>query len=323
MSKERKILLILLVAALGLLVVDKFVLSGSSTSEPPKSSVGPARLGMPGSRPSSRSESKVPGDQAANLTALEGGYRPLPLHALKRGRSAASEAERNVFVYYEPPPPPPPVEPPKPPPPITIYSVNPSSVFARTKDFTLRVFGQQFPENAQIVVKGTNWLKTTRVSATELEATVDQRLIATAGQLPIEVKTATGELYSNPLFITVNEPPTPPYTYIGRIDHLVYLQRGPTERLLARLGQTVEERWRVAQVGNDAVVLQDVLLDIPYTIALEERGTQAASSSTVSTWPTPVGRTFPPRRPPVAAPGVNQSQPVEGNPVPVEEEEPR
>jgi hypothetical protein len=317
MSKERKILVALLVVAIGFLAIDKFVLSDDiGASPPPNSAVTPARATNARNQPNRPSPR-----QPLTTPDLEQGYRPLPLQALKGGRASSRDSERNVFVYYVPPPPPPPVVPPPPPPPITIYSLDPSSVFAKTKDFTLRVSGQGFPEDAQIFVRGTTPLKTSRASARELNATVEKRLIAAPGQLQVEVKNATGELYSNPLFITINDPPTPPYTYIGRIDNLVYLQKGPSDRLLARLGQTVEDRWRVAQVGSENVVLEDVLLGIPYTIAMEERGASVASGQPVGGFPTPVQRTFTPtRRPPIR--GVEQPQPGDPNPTPAEEEEP-
>lgn len=328
MSKERKILLALLVVAISVLAIDKFVLSDDNPTDPPPNNAatpararGPgwgARDGGPGAGQTSP-RSPTPSPQSP-----EEGYRPLPLQALKRGRASGQEAERNVFVYYVPPPPPPPVEPPKPPPPITVYSVDPSAVFAKTKDFTLRVLGQSFPDDVQIVVNQRP-LKTTRASATELSATVEKRLIANPGQLQVEVKNPTGELYSNPFFITVNDPPPPPYTYIGRIDNVVYLQKGPSDRLLAHLGQTVDDRWRVAQVAGENVVLEDVLLGIPYTIVMEERGGGAPPGGQgVGGFPTPVQRTFTPRRPPRGdAQGVaGADRPVEANPTPVEEEEP-
>src|SRR5439155_4897852 len=63
---------------------------------------------------------------------------------------AATEANRNVFAFYEPPPPTPKpvyIAPPSPTPtpPMTASSLSPSSVFARTpSDFSRKVSGDRF-----------------------------------------------------------------------------------------------------------------------------------------------------------------------------------
>jgi hypothetical protein len=163
---------------------------------------------------------------------------------------------------------------------LTVHSVNPLSVFARTKDFALHVFGMDLPEDARIYVSGRP-VKTTRVSATEVTATVGKQFIAAPGQLQVEVKNSTGELYSNPLMITVQQPPEPTYKYIGRIDNYVYLRKQSDEPpVVALLGKTLlDNRWRVERAAGDNLMLQDVVLEIPYTIELEANTVASTSGN--------------------------------------------
>src|SRR3989475_4334924 len=65
-------------------------------------------------------------------------------------KPAVSEANRNIFSYYEPPPPPVkvpyvPTPTPMPPPPVTASSLMPNNVYARTPaDFSLQIMGDKF-----------------------------------------------------------------------------------------------------------------------------------------------------------------------------------
>lgn len=321
MSREKlsKILFPILLIVFAGVMVKQFVLSDDSSA---KSATAGGTIAAPRAKnPNSATNRPSPRQQQKSApTELEQGYRPLPLQVLKARPEVGKEPARNVFVYYVPPPPPPKVEPPPPPPPLIIHSVDPLSVFARTKGFTLRVLGVDLPEDAQIFVNGQP-LKTTRVSGSELSTTVDRRMIAMPGQLQVMVKNSTGALYSNQLLINVQEPPAPTYKYIGRIDNLVYLQKEGDERLSARLGEMVEHRWRVTGVTNDNVVLEDVTLGIPYAIAMEDRNPSVASAGAqpMGDYPIPVQR-FPQRRVQKVTPqGVIQPQP---EPNPSEEEEP-
>jgi hypothetical protein len=326
MSNEKKRLtlwLTLLAIAAGVLVVDKFVLSDDNAGAPPASNktLTPARA----VRPSGSTNQGAPRQQQPARGSREQGYRPLAigvLHVLGSRRGGRDDSERNVFVYYVPPPLPPKTGPPPPPPPLTIHSVNPISVFAKTKDFTLKVFGVDFPLDAQVFVN--SWpLPSTRVSATELNARVEKRLLAAPGQLRVEVKNQGGTLFSNPLTVTIQEPPEPTYRYTGRIDNIVYLRKETDERLIARLGQTVENRWRVAAVTSDNLVLEDVVLDIPYTIPIEDRtpGAGVAGIQPGVEYPGQMPRTgvSPRRNQKINPQGTFQPQ-LEPEPTPTEEE---
>jgi len=319
MSKEnqKKILLAVLLLVFVGVLFNQFVRSDESS---PNLVADRAMMPTRAKNGNGVAHRPLPRQERKSATAEpEQGYRPLPLQALRTKLNVGKDAERNVFVYYVPPPPPPPVEPPKPPPPIAIHSVNPSAVFAKTKDFTLQVFGMDFPEDVQIFVNGRA-LKTTRAGRSELTATVEKQLIAVPGQLRVEVKNSTGALYSNPLNVAINEAPAPPYTYIGRIDNLVYLQKGQDAPLVARLGQTVENRWRVAGITGPNVVLEDVALGIPYTIAMEEYTSSVAGVQPMGDFSPQNQRFVNQRRIQKVNPqGVAQPQP---EPNPSDEEEP-
>ncbi|MCS6804527.1 MAG: hypothetical protein RMM98_13955 [Acidobacteriota bacterium] len=335
MTKERKVLLGLLAVAAGVLLVDRFILSdqatGSTATNTARASAPPG--GNQANRKPSSREIRNPksevrngsdlgfraSDFPAGASEVEQGYRPLPLHVLARRDGVTEQASRNVFVYYVPPPPPVKPPPPPPPPPLAIYSLEPHSVYARTKDFTLTVKGARFPEDAQIVVNGRP-LKTERVSEVELRATVDKRMIATAAPLQVMVRNSTGELYSNQLTLAVQEPEPPRYRYLGRVDDLVFLLKSDNERLVARLnGQLVENRWLVTQVSAERVVLKDVTLDILHTLPIEDA--DASPGGQVGGVLSPNQGNINRGRNPRSNVRVTDMQPAE--PVSAEDEEPR
>jgi predicted heme/steroid binding protein len=73
----------------------------------------------------------------------------------------------------------------------TISSTDPTSVTAGGSSFTLKVIGTNFDSSAKINWNGTA-LTTTLVSATEVDASIDSSLIATASSATITVTTTTG-----------------------------------------------------------------------------------------------------------------------------------
>lgn len=316
MTRERKILLGLLAVAAGVLLVDRFILSDQAAGS---TAMNAARASLPPRGGNQANRQPPQQDQQRAQSEVEQGYRPLPLHVLSRREGVAEQASRNVFVYYVPPPPPVKPPPPPPPPPLAIYSLEPRSVYARTKDFTITVKGARFPEDAQIIVNGRP-LKTSRVNDAELTATVDKRMIAAAAPLSVMVRNSTGELYSNQLTLVVQEPEAPRYRYLGRVDDLVFLLKSDNERLVARLnGQLVENRWLVTQVSAERVVLKDVTLDILHTLPIEDADANPAGQ---------VGGVLNPNqgnvnrgRNPRSNIRVTEMQP--GEPVPAEDEEPR
>ena len=107
--------------------------------------------------------------------------------------AAGSEADRNIFAYYEPTPkptPPPyiPTPTPAPPPPLTITSLTPSNVYARTPaDFSLQVMGDKFTPAFHVTIDGRD-LPTRFVNAQQLLTTVPATLIANPGVRQVMVR---------------------------------------------------------------------------------------------------------------------------------------
>src|SRR5229473_2571143 len=134
-------------------------------------------------------------------------------------RSPAAEANRNIFAYYEPPPPTPkPViiqtPTPTPIPPMEIRALNPSTVYARTADFSLEITGEKFTPAVRISVDGRE-LPTRFMNSQQLFTTVPAALISTPGPRQVIARASDGsKLYSNEAKLNVTPPPLPNYNYL-------------------------------------------------------------------------------------------------------------
>ena len=188
--------------------------------------------------------------------------------------AAASEADRNIFAYYVPPPPPvkpPPLPSPTPTPPLTVSSVTPTSVYARTSDFSLQVGGDKFTPAVRILIDGRQ-MQTRFVSAQQVATTVPADLIANPGNRRIEVKNADGSLFSNVGNLVVTPPPVPNYSYIGLIgkprfnDTVVLQDKNSKDLLNVQRGDVVGGRFRVNSISDKEVVLIDTTLKIRHTL---------------------------------------------------------
>jgi hypothetical protein len=188
--------------------------------------------------------------------------------------AAASEADRNIFAYYIPPPPQPkitPTPPPPPPPPLTVSSVTPTSVYARTTDFSLQVGGDKFTPAVRIFIDGRQ-MQTRFLNAQQVATTVTADLIANPGNRRIEVKTPDGTLYSNAGNLVVTPPPVPNYSYIGLIgklranDMAVLQDKNSKDLLNVQRGDVVAGRFRVNSISDKEVVLVDNTLKIRHTL---------------------------------------------------------
>jgi hypothetical protein len=201
--------------------------------------------------------------------------------------AAASEADRNIFAYYVPPPPQPkitPTPPPPPPPPLTLSSVTPTSVYARTADFSLQVGGDKFTPAVRILIDGRQ-MQTRFISAQQLATTVSADLIANPGNRRIEVKTADGSLYSNAGNLVVTPPPVPNYSYIGLIgkprfnDTAVLQDKNSKDLLNVQRGDVVAGRFRVNSISDKEVVLVDTTLKIRHTLPFSSENSSQSRPS--------------------------------------------
>ncbi len=190
--------------------------------------------------------------------------------------AASAEADRNIFAYYEPPPPlvkvpyvPTPT--PMPPPPLTVSSLMPSNIYARTGDFSLQITGEKFTPALHITIDGRD-LPTRFINAQQLFATVPSALITNPGPRQVSVRSNDGKLYSNIITLTVTPPPVPNYNYIGIIgkprfnDTAVLQDKSSKDLINAQRGDVLGGRFRVSSISEKEIVLVDTTLKIRHTI---------------------------------------------------------
>ncbi|MBK9315784.1 MAG: hypothetical protein IPM55_16290 [Acidobacteria bacterium] len=201
--------------------------------------------------------------------------QPLDLASMSGKGSAAAGTGRNIFVYPPPPPPPTPKPqptlPPPPPPPITLFSVNPSGIIARTGDFTLTVFGDKFPGDARLFIEGREY-PTTSVSQTEVKAKVPADAIKRAGNMGVQVRSQSdSKMFSNQLSLNVAEPPAPPYRFIGLIvsskKTVAVLKAASGEDVFnVSRGDVVGRNWRIINITPQKIEVEDTNLKITHSI---------------------------------------------------------
>ncbi len=211
-------------------------------------------------------------------------YRPIIYNGMIPG---TSDANRNIFAYYEPPPPPVkapyvPTPSPTPVPPMAISSLSPSTVYARTADFSLGITGDKFTPAAHVTVDGRE-LPTRFISSQQLFTTVPAALIANPGVRTVMARTSDGKLYSNAATLNVTPPPLPNYNFVGLIgkprfndiavlcirdsNHPAECQDKGKDLLNVQRGDLLGGRFRVNSISEREVVLVDTNLKIRHTIA--------------------------------------------------------
>ena len=191
---------------------------------------------------------------------------------------AVSEADRNIFAYYVPPPPVVkapyvPTPSPVPPPPLTASSLMPSNVYARTPgDFSLQIMGDKFTPALHVTIDGRD-LPTRFINAQQLFTTVPAALITNPGPRQVSVRSNDGQLYSNPLTLTVTPPPVPNYSYIGIIgkprfnDTAVLQDKSSKDLVNVQRGDLLGGRFRVSSISEREVVVIDATLKVRHTIS--------------------------------------------------------
>ena len=248
------------------------------------------------------------------------GYWPMP---------AVPEPNRNIFAFYVPPerpsptPTPEPVPSPTPPPPITLVSISPQQVFARTGEFKLEVSGDKFTIASHIFIDDVE-MPTRYISPQQLSANVPAQLVGAPGGRQIVVRTPDGQLYSNPATLTVSAPPTPNYTYIGiigskRYNDTAVLKDNSTRQLLnVQRGDVVGSRFRVTSISEREVALVDTNLRIKHTLPFTSDKSAGSGGPAMGSNPNPGGIPGIP----MPQPQPEEEQPVIEDEQPVEEENP-
>ncbi len=190
---------------------------------------------------------------------------------------ALSEADRNIFAYYEPTPRPTPLPyvptpTPAPPPPLTASGINPANVYSRTSDFSLVVMGDKFTPAVHIIIDGRD-MPTRFINAQQLSATVPAALIANPGSRSVLVRSNDNSLYSNTLTLTVTLSPPPNYNYIGLVgkphfnDTAVLQDKNSKDLVNVQRGDLLGGRYRVSSISEKEVVVVDTTLKVRHTIA--------------------------------------------------------
>ena len=260
---ERKKMIAAAVLAVGAIIVLGYVFFGGSSKKPATNSTAAKTSPTP---------TRVVKEQEAPVDDPSI-FRPIVFTGTA---PSVSEANRNIFAYYEPPPPPVkvpyvPTPSPTPVPPVAISSLNPPTVYARTADFSLEITGDKFTPALRITVDGRE-LPTRFISSQQLFTTVPAALIANPGVRQVMARTGDGKLYSNSPTLNVTPPPLPNYNFVGIIgkprgnDTAVLQDKGNKELLNVQRGDVLGGRFRVNSISEREVVLVDTNLKIRHTV---------------------------------------------------------
>jgi len=237
---------------------------------------------------SSKAPANVVGTRPSPTPRIASGPQPSPVEgavddtiyqpiAYNGTVPAVSEADRNIFAYYEPPPPTPkpviiPTPSPTPTPPLVASGVSPSNVYARTPaDFSLQLMGDKFTPAVRIVIDGRE-MPTRLVSAQQLFTTVPAAMITNPGVRQVMARSSDGKLYSNTITLNVTPPPLPNFSYVGIIgkphfnDTAVLQDKGSKELINVQRGDSVGGRFRVVSISEREVKLIDTTLKITTTL---------------------------------------------------------
>jgi len=201
---------------------------------------------------------------------------PLDLASIDGGSHSSGGTGRNIFIYPTPTPPPPPTPVPTLPTPtpwpVPVSSLNPGGVIARTAGFTLTVFGQKIPQDAQGFVNGSPY-PTTFVSDTQVKINVPAEAIRMPGSLIVTVRSQSDpKLESNSIPLNVAAPPEPPYKYIG----LITLKNVPKAVLVSqsseddvynvKKGDVIGGKWKIINITPQKVEIEDTSIKVSHVI---------------------------------------------------------
>ncbi len=263
---EKKKMIAAGVLALVAVVVLGYVFFGGGSSKPPTNQTT-------GNKPSPSPRAVI--ERAGSEPPVEDQsiYKEI---SITEAAPAYSEANRNIFAFYIPPSPTPklvyvPTQTPTPPPPWTASSMAPSSVYARTADFSLQLMGDKFTSASKIFLDGRE-LPTRFVNAQQLFATVPASFIANPGVRQVIARSSDGALYSNTLTLNITPPPLPNFTYVGIIgkrsfnDTAVLQDKGSKEFVRVQRGDAVGGRFRVVSISEKEVKVIDTALKITHTL---------------------------------------------------------
>jgi hypothetical protein len=264
-NEKKKMIAAGALALVAILVLGYVFFGGSSKPSTPtnaivRSSPTPTRVAKPNASPEPVDDLSI--------------YQPVSYTGTV---ASSSEADRNIFSYYEPPPPTPkpviiPTPSPTPTPPLVASGVSPSSVYARTpSDFSLQLTGDKFTPAVHIVMDGRE-LPTRFIGPQQLFTTVPASMVSNPGVRAVMARTSDGHLYSNTVSLNVSQPPVPNFNFVGligkpRFNDIAVLQDKSSKELNnVKRGDEVGGRFRVISISEKEVVLIDTTLKIKHPL---------------------------------------------------------
>jgi hypothetical protein len=264
-SENYKLAAALLLPLIALVLVFRMLFA----SDKPKPTVKPTGKTTPA--PTQTPGPNTPPDgEIAMPTGID--YHPVAYNA--------PDPARNIFAFYVKPTPVPgaatpvmtPTPTPTPPPPLTLGSLQPANVFARTGDFTLEITGDKFTPQTHVFVDGQE-VPTTFKSAQQLSAAVPAAFVQSPGSRAIVVRTPDNALYSNIQTVNVMPPPTPQFTFIGIYGTKRYTDKAilkppgqGSDLITVQRGDIVGGRFKVTSISERAVEFTDTQLNIKHSI---------------------------------------------------------
>ncbi|HKX30444.1 MAG TPA: hypothetical protein VJ302_22320 [Blastocatellia bacterium] len=267
-EQKKKIALGVLMGVLALVIGYQFLPSGGSSGGAQVTNNTPT--GSPTPKPASTPAPPRPGGTVEPIVS-----EPLNLASITDRNVSGNSVGRNIFIYPTPTPPPPPkpvpTPTPTPPPPITLFSVNPPGVIARTGDFDLTILGEKIPADGRVYMSGREYVPVA-VNFKEIKVKVAADTIRNAGNIGIEVRSQSDiKLYSNQLSLNVAEPPPPPYRYIGLIvkktgQTIAVLKSQVNDDILNVSKDTRFGQWRVLSISAQRIVVEDTNIKVSHTI---------------------------------------------------------
>jgi hypothetical protein len=264
-SERYKLAAALLLPLIALVLVFRMLFA----SDKPKPTVKPTRTATPAPIAAGTNTPAGSDGEIAMPTSLD--YHPITYNA--------PEATRNIFAFYVKPTPTPgaatpvmtPTPTPTPPPPLTLGSLQPANVFARTGDFKLEISGDKFTPQTHVFIDGQE-VPTTFKSGQQLSAAVPAMFVQSPGSRAVVVRTPDNSLYSNIQTVNVMPPPTPQFTFIGiygtkrYTDKAVLKPTAGTDLITVQRGDVVGGRFKVTAISERAVEFTDTQLNIKHSI---------------------------------------------------------
>jgi hypothetical protein len=152
------------------------------------------------------------------------------------------------------------------PPAIELVSTVPDSAYIQTEPLKLLVRGIKLKPQMEVIISGVPAV-TDFINDRELRATLPVELLKVARRLRVEVRDINqAAARSNQLTLTITSPPPPPFIFTGQVSetggvNTRVILLSEKEQLSARVGDLVDNRWRLVSVSGDYLTVDDLQLN--------------------------------------------------------------